>query len=427
MFAPFAVRDFRFQWGADLLTSWAFEMETIILGWYILVETRSVLLLTLFASLQFVGTLIAPLFGLAGDRAGPRNVLLAMRLSYAVLAAAMMALAVSGSLTPAVVLILAGLAGLARPSDLGLRNVLIGAILPQDRLMGAIGLARLTTDSARVVGALVGAGAMQIVGMGSAYVIVVLFYLASATLMLGIRHRNPVVDRDAPVSPWRDMVEAGRAVWNAPPQLAAMSLAFLVNLTAYPFTLGLLPYLARAVYDSGETVLGYLSASVGIGAIAAALLLTRLGATVWPARMMITFSVLWHMLIVALGWDIERASRNDAARPERGGLDAVPASDVRTPAAGVAAGAARAHHGHPHPGGLRFAAGAAALGSRDRDLRLSRHRHTLRTERHGCDPADPPAMAERALDPRRRRQPGVIPGEGRSSFEAGRRDSAVKP
>ena len=45
--APFQVRSFRFQWPADLLTSWAFEMETLIIGWYVLVETGSVLLLTL--------------------------------------------------------------------------------------------------------------------------------------------------------------------------------------------------------------------------------------------------------------------------------------------------------------------------------------------------------------------------------------------
>ena len=50
-FAPFLVRSFRFQWPADRLTSWSFEMETLILGWYVLVDTGSVLLLTAFASL----------------------------------------------------------------------------------------------------------------------------------------------------------------------------------------------------------------------------------------------------------------------------------------------------------------------------------------------------------------------------------------
>ena len=58
--AAFRVRSFRFQWPADLLTSWAFEMETLILGWYVMVQTGSVLLLTLFGSAQFLGTLAAP-------------------------------------------------------------------------------------------------------------------------------------------------------------------------------------------------------------------------------------------------------------------------------------------------------------------------------------------------------------------------------
>src|SRR6201989_2893527 len=41
--APFQVRSFRFQWPADLLASWAFEMEGVILGWFVLVSTGSVL------------------------------------------------------------------------------------------------------------------------------------------------------------------------------------------------------------------------------------------------------------------------------------------------------------------------------------------------------------------------------------------------
>ena len=65
-FAPFRIRGFRIQWPSDLLTSCAFEMETLILGWYILVETGSVLLLSLFGALLYVGTLLSPFFGVAG-------------------------------------------------------------------------------------------------------------------------------------------------------------------------------------------------------------------------------------------------------------------------------------------------------------------------------------------------------------------------
>src|SRR5437763_13813427 len=101
MLAPFQVRSFRFQWPADLLTSWGIEMENLVLGWYILVETGSVLALTLFWALQYLGTLIARVFGMAGDRIGHRTVLCAMRAAYALVEGAVAALALAGERDPA--------------------------------------------------------------------------------------------------------------------------------------------------------------------------------------------------------------------------------------------------------------------------------------------------------------------------------------
>jgi MFS family permease len=113
--APFRVRSFRFQWPADLATSWAFEMETLILGWYVLVETQSVFMLTVFASLLYIGTLLAPMFGVMGDRVGHRNLLCAMRGLYATLATILMAFAFLGMVTPVIVLVITGVFGLVRP------------------------------------------------------------------------------------------------------------------------------------------------------------------------------------------------------------------------------------------------------------------------------------------------------------------------
>ena len=49
--APFSVRSYRYQWPADLAASWAFEMEVLILGWFVLVESGSVFLLVVYGSL----------------------------------------------------------------------------------------------------------------------------------------------------------------------------------------------------------------------------------------------------------------------------------------------------------------------------------------------------------------------------------------
>ena len=174
--APFRIRSFRFQWPSDLLASWAFEMEGVILGWFVLVSTGSVLALAVFGSLQFLGTLISPLFGMAGDRIGNRNVLLLMRLAYLILALCLMALFLSDLATPVPVFILATVMGLVRPSDITMRNLLVGETMPADYLMRAMGVSRTTADSARIVGALSGAALVAALGSGLAYVAVCAVY-----------------------------------------------------------------------------------------------------------------------------------------------------------------------------------------------------------------------------------------------------------
>jgi MFS family permease len=112
-------------------------MEALILGWYILVETGSVRLLSLFGALLYIGTLVSPSFGVVADRIGHRNLLSAMRAFYTVMAATLLAIAVAGALSPLLVFVIAGLMGLVRSSDLGVRWALIGHIVPATQLTGA--------------------------------------------------------------------------------------------------------------------------------------------------------------------------------------------------------------------------------------------------------------------------------------------------
>ena len=298
LLAPFAVRSFRFQWPADLLTSWAIEMELLILGWFILVETGSVLLLTLFGALQYLGTLIAPLFGLAGDRLGHRNVLCAMRATYAALAGTICGLAWWHLLDPVFVLVLAALSGLVRSSDLAMRNALVAETMPADRLMAAMGVARTTSDSARIAGSLAGAALFAAVGMVWAYIVVTLFYAAGFALTLGVGVARVASDRLARVSFWRDLREGMAFIADSPQSLAAMWLAFLVNMTAFPMTSGLLPYIARDIYHIGQAGLGTLVASFAAGGLLGSLVVSLAGRSLRPARMMLIFAVAWYLLLL---------------------------------------------------------------------------------------------------------------------------------
>jgi MFS family permease len=305
--AAFRVRSFRFQWPADLLTSWAAEMETLILAWYVLVNTGSVLMLTLFGSLQFLGTLAAPFFGVLSDRFGSRTMLFVMRGTYAVMALVVMTLGLTDLLTPTQVLMVAAVNGLVRPNDLIMRNSLIGETIPAPHLMSALGLSRATMDSARVAGALVGAGLSAALGIGRAYVFVTVFYAASIALTLGVARARPMPDpsraggpsaRLARPSGWRELVDGLAYVWTTPRVLAAMYLAFLVNLTAYPVSGGLMPYAARTIYLTDATGLGWLVASFSFGALLGSVALVVMGSPRNPERVMVLNIALWYVLLL---------------------------------------------------------------------------------------------------------------------------------
>jgi MFS family permease len=276
-------------------------METLILGWFVLVETGSVLLLTVFASLQHIGTLIAPMFGVMGDRIGHRNLLCGMRVLYATLAATLMILAFMAAVTPMLVLVIAALMGMVRPSDIGMRAALVGNTMPPDRLMGAMGIQRTTQDSAKIAGALTGAGLVAMLGMGPAYVMVASLYALSVVLTYkagGARQADAACVSARP-SPWRDLQQGLVYVWNTPLLLAVMCLAFLLNLTAFPLMNGLLPYVAKEIYRADQTWLGYMVAGAACGALFSSIVLSRTGHVLHPARVTIIGCAAWYVALLA--------------------------------------------------------------------------------------------------------------------------------
>jgi predicted MFS family arabinose efflux permease len=301
--APFRVRSYRFQWPADLLTSWAFEMEQLILGWYVLVQTGSVVLLTLYASLLYIGTLVAPMIGVVGDRIGQRTVLFGTRSSYLMISATIMTMAFTDTLAPLYVFFTGLFAGLVRPSDIGVRTALIGATVPPEYLVGAMSISRMTADSARAMGALVGAGLFVAFGIGPAYIAITCFYALGVLLLLGAgpESLHASADGAARPSPWRDLTAGMAYIWNTPRLLAGMWIAFLINLCAFPLLMGLMPHVAKNVYGTDQTGLGYLVASLAGGALCGSLALSMAGERMRVERIMIASMLVWYTMLIVFG------------------------------------------------------------------------------------------------------------------------------
>ena len=300
--APFRIRSFRFQWPADLLASWAFEMEGVILGWFVLVSTGSVLALAIFGSLQFLGTLISPFFGMAGDRFGNRNLICLMRLTYIVAAALLAVLFLTDQVTPVVVFVIGTVMGLVRPSDITLRNLLVGETMPSDLLMRAMGVSRTTADSARVVGALSGATLVAALGSGVAYVAVCVFYIASLLLSLNVGIRRLRVVGEIVLSPFAALKAGLAYVWSTPDVRAATLLAFIMNFAAYPFVGSLLAHVAKDIYALDQRGMGWLITCFATGALAGSVVLATNGARIRAARTMVVCALLWFAGNLVFSW-----------------------------------------------------------------------------------------------------------------------------
>ena len=303
--APFRTRNYRRQWIGDLATSWAFEMEVLILGWYVLVATESVFWLSIFGALHYLGTLFAPGFGVVGDRIGLRNLLCLMRATYAILSGTMALLLATDQATLPLIFGIAALLGVVRPSDIGVRSGLVASIVPAGQLNGALALSRTTFDTARVFGALAGTGLFAAFGIAAAYGLVTACYVLGLLLTLSINAPAQASKKELR-SPFRDLLDGLNYIWRTPHVQAVMWLAFLANFSAFPISLGLMPYIAKNVYGLDQTGLGLLVASFAAGAFLGSVVLATTRNAIMPGRLMIKASVFWHLSLLIFAFTTNR-------------------------------------------------------------------------------------------------------------------------
>jgi predicted MFS family arabinose efflux permease len=276
-------------------------MEILILGWYVLVTTESVFWLSAIGAMGYGGTLLAPVFGVVGDRISHRNLLCLMRATYTMLAATLTFLFITDQATLPLVFAIAGMLGLVRPSDIGVRSALVAHTIPQHQLSGAVALSRTTADTARIVGALTGAGLFAAFGIAAAYMLVTSCYLAGLLMTLAV---SVPVRRSAgtPRSPFRDLAEGVRYVWNTPHIQAGMWLGCLVNFSAFPLSMGLMPYVAKNIYGLDQNGLGMLVACFAIGAFIGSVTLAVMRKSVRAGQLMLVTSALWHAMLFAFAF-----------------------------------------------------------------------------------------------------------------------------
>jgi MFS family permease len=276
--APFRHRLFAAMWGAQFVSNIGSWMQTVAAQWLMLSLTTSatyVALVQTAAGLPVV--LFAIVAGTIGDLVDRRRFLLVTETFMLVAAAALGALAIAGLVTPWVLLALVFAVGtgqaLTSPTWQTLQPELVS---PAERTQ-AISLGSVNQNLARAVGPAIGGALLAATSAGTVFLVNAVSFIAVIAVIAAWRSSARAPDA-LPREHVGEAVRAGGRYIAASPVLRVILARAGLFIFFASAIWALLPLTAERVLHLGSGGYGLLLGSVGIGAVAGAVLLPRLRA-----------------------------------------------------------------------------------------------------------------------------------------------------
>ncbi len=294
------VRDFRLWWLATLGTGISAQMLEVAIGWEVYAQHRSALDLGWIGLAEFVPMFVLALpAGHLADRF-PRRLIFAGSAVLSSLVGIGLAF-VSGSHVTNVLdyLALALLAGTAVAIGTPATRAMAPTLVPAELLASAMTLRSIATQGASVLGPALG-GLLYGTSASLVYLLAAGACLVSCASLLAM---SPMPAAHIAVpgqsADLESVLEGLRFVRRTQILLGAILLDLLAVL--FGGAVALLPIFARSILHVGATGLGVLRAAPAIGALLAAVLLTRRPIAGRAGRVLLTVVLLYGASIVVFG------------------------------------------------------------------------------------------------------------------------------
>ena len=257
----------------SLIGTW---MQNVALGWLVYRLTRSPALLGLTGFLSQIPALFfAPLAGVWVDRWNRHRMVIATQVLFMLQALALAALTLSGRATIAEILALSLLSGFVMAVDVPARqSFMIEMVGDRADLPNAIALNSSLFNVARLVGPSLAGVLLGVMSEGMVFLLNGASYVAVLAALLAIRVPVPPRHEARAARILSHLGEGVRYAMRFAPTRAVLLLLAFVGLVATPYSV-LMPMFATDVLHGGPHTLGFLVASIGLGALAGALFLAR--------------------------------------------------------------------------------------------------------------------------------------------------------
>lgn len=247
--------------------------------------------------------LLSLIGGAVSDRFSKRNLLLVTQIVSMTLAVILGVDVQLGTVQYWHVVVLAGMLGTANAFYTPARQSFVPELVEKDVLLNAVALNSTIFNGARVIGPAVGGILIAAIGLTLNFYLNAASYLAVIIGLLLIPPRpprRPTVEQETR-SLARDVGEGLHYIKETPVVYTILALVGVASLFAYNFTT-LLPLVARFVLDVGSTGFGFLTAAMGTGSLAGAILLAFVKRRDLSRRLIYGGAITFTILEVVFGF-----------------------------------------------------------------------------------------------------------------------------
>ncbi len=273
-FAALKVRNYRLFFAGQVVSNTGTWMQRIAQDWLVLQITNSPLAVGITTALQFLPMLLFGLWGgLLVDRYPKRMLLMITQSVMGVLAVILAVLTLAGTVQVWQVYLIALGLGLATVVDNPARQTFVNEMVPKNLVRNAVGLNSGNFQLARMLGPAVAGLLISAVGIGWAFALNALSFVAVLVALGLMRSRELIRMPLAPRGPGQ-LREGLQYVRRTPALLWPIVLVFFVGTFGYNFAIILSAY-TKDIFNSGADVYGLLNTVMAAGSVAGALVAAR--------------------------------------------------------------------------------------------------------------------------------------------------------
>src|ERR1051326_2125863 len=257
--------------GVALIGAW---IQTGALSWLVYRLTHSVFLLGLVTFVaQAPIFFIAPFGGAIADRYDRRSVFIVTRALCMVQATILTVLTVMNWIEINSIVVLALVLGIITAVETPVRQSFTVDMVGREDLRQAIAFNAMLFNLARTVGPAIGGIIVAALGEGLCFLLNTISYAAVLTSLFSMKTKSKIMRSDT--HPWDDLKEGFYYAVRHPHLRMVLLLSAVCSCFGTSY-LALMPAFAQDILHEGADGLGYLISAFGIGAIAGAVMVSRL-------------------------------------------------------------------------------------------------------------------------------------------------------